>query len=164
MSATGRLFSPKMPMPDARVVQVDGHPQSDRKDDAIDGVEQAEPAAHTTIAEPCQADCRRRQKHRHDRPGQMSSRHGEVRRCVECRSMTTLTGGRTTIVIGASSCVPLIAASHIRSRRPATKQGLDLVAFFATRQLDPVGGVLPECRPQSLSSPCRGSAMAPARK
>jgi len=36
---------------DAGVVQVDRHPQSDRKNDPVNGVEQRKPATHTTIAE-----------------------------------------------------------------------------------------------------------------
>src|SRR5215813_14251163 len=35
---------------DAGVVQVDRHPQSDRKNDPVNGVEQRKPATHTTIA------------------------------------------------------------------------------------------------------------------
>src|SRR5262245_54713494 len=36
---------------DARVVQVDCHPQSNRKNHPVDRVEQREPAARTTVAE-----------------------------------------------------------------------------------------------------------------
>src|SRR5262249_50580986 len=67
---------------DAKIVQVDGHPQGDRKNGPVNGVEQRKPTAHTTIAEAQQAnaDCGRPQKRHHERKGQMSSRHSEVRR------------------------------------------------------------------------------------
>jgi hypothetical protein len=66
----------------ARIVQVDSHPQCDRQNGSINGVEYRKPAAHATIAvsDHTNADCRRPQKLRHDRNRQMSSCHSKVRR------------------------------------------------------------------------------------
>ena len=66
----------------ARIVQVDTHPQCDRKNDSVNRVKQRKPAACTTVSEAQQAnaDCGSPQKRRHDRNGQMSSRHSEVGR------------------------------------------------------------------------------------
>ena len=40
--------------------------------------------------------------------------------CTECRSMTSLIGGRTTVINGALFWVASIAAFHIRSCKPLT--------------------------------------------
>src|SRR6516225_5923511 len=65
----------------ARIIKVDRYPESDRKNGSVNGVEQRKPAASTAIAEAqnTNADCCRSQKRSHDRNGQMSPRHSEVR-------------------------------------------------------------------------------------
>src|SRR5262245_354817 len=55
--------------------------------------------------------CRRPQKHRQDRDGHRLA----IARCIGCRSMTSLIGGRTTAIKGALSGVALIADLRVRS-------------------------------------------------
>src|SRR5215467_866299 len=67
-----------------------------------------------------------------------------IARCTECRSITSLIGGRTTAINGA---LPL---SGFDRRSPHSfvqttylgEQSVNLVSFFATQQRDPVGGIL----------------------
>jgi hypothetical protein len=83
---------------DPRIVEVDSHPQSGCKSDSVNGVEHRKPAAYTTIAEAnhTNGDCRR--------PIAMIGMGRCLRamaRCIECRSMISLIGGRTTAINGA---------------------------------------------------------------
>ena len=99
--------------------------------------------AHTTIAEAnhANADCRRPQKHRHDRNGQMSFRQSEVRR-VQIDDLVNRRQNyrhQWRVVLSGldrRSPHPFVKAPYLG------KQRFNLIASFATQQCDPVGGVL----------------------
>jgi hypothetical protein len=114
-----------------------------RENGSVNAVEKGKPAANTTIAETYDAktDCRCPQKHRHDRNGQMSSRHSKVHRMqinhLVDRRQNHCRQGR--VVLSSSdrrAPHPFMQATYLG------EQSLNLVASFATEQCDPVGRIL----------------------